>query len=49
MGGAVPASLSRELTEIRQEGTRFRPSKLYRAGVLGRDGRGRDLAGRSAG
>ncbi len=34
MGGAVPASLSRALTEIHQEGIRFRPSKLYRAGVL---------------
>jgi len=34
MGGAVPASLSRALTEIHQEGIRFRPSKLYRAGKL---------------
>jgi N-methylhydantoinase B len=34
MGGAVPASLSRSLTEIHQEGIRFPPMKLYRAGVL---------------
>ncbi len=34
MGGAVPASLSRALTEIHQEGIRFRPSKIYREGVL---------------
>ena len=34
MGGAVPASLSRALTEIHQEGIRFKPSKLYREGVL---------------
>ncbi|GGJ28126.1 hydantoinase B/oxoprolinase family protein [Neoroseomonas lacus] len=34
MGGAVPASLSRALTEVHQEGIRFKPSKLYRAGVL---------------
>ncbi len=34
MGGAVPASLSRALTEIHQEGIRFRPSKLYCAGQL---------------
>ena len=31
MGGAVPASLSRTLTEIHQEGIRFPPMKLYRA------------------
>lgn len=34
MGGAVPASLSRTLTEIHQEGIRFKPAKLYRRGVL---------------
>ena len=28
MGGAVPASLSRSLTEVHQEGIRFPPSKL---------------------
>lgn len=34
MGGAVPASLSRTLTEIQQEGIRFPPTKIMRAGVL---------------
>jgi N-methylhydantoinase B len=34
MGGAVPASLSRALTEIHQEGIRFPPMKMYRRGVL---------------
>ena len=34
MGGAVPASLSRTLTEIHQEGIRFPPTKIVRAGVL---------------
>ncbi len=34
MGGAVPASLSRSLTEIHQEGIRFPPMKLFRAGEL---------------
>lgn len=34
MGGAVPASLSRALTEVHQEGIRFQPSFLYREGVL---------------
>ncbi len=34
MGGAVPASLSRSLTEVHQEGIRFPPSKLYRRGEL---------------
>ncbi len=34
VGGAVPASLSRSLIEIHQEGIRFPPSKLYKAGVL---------------
>ena len=34
VGGAVPASLSRALTEVHQEGIRIPPSKLYRRGVL---------------
>jgi N-methylhydantoinase B len=34
MGGAVPASLSRALTEVHQEGVRFPPLKLYRKGEL---------------
>jgi N-methylhydantoinase B len=34
VGGAVPASLSRTLTEVHQEGLRVPPSKLYRAGQL---------------
>ena len=34
MGGAVPASLSRSLTEIHQEGLRFPPMKLVREGVF---------------
>lgn len=34
MGGAVPASLSRTLTEIHQEGLRFPPMKVVRAGQL---------------
>lgn len=34
VGGAVPASLSRTLTEVHQEGIRIPPMKLYRAGVL---------------
>lgn len=34
MGGAVPASLSRALTEIHQEGVRFPPMKLVREGVF---------------
>ncbi|MDF0600971.1 hydantoinase B/oxoprolinase family protein [Psychromarinibacter sp. C21-152] len=34
MGGAVPASLSRSLTEIQQEGIRFPPMKLVREGVF---------------
>ncbi len=33
VGGAVPASLSRALTEIEQEGLRIPPVKLYEAGV----------------
>jgi len=34
MGGAVPASLSRSLTEIHQEGLRFPPMKLVREGTF---------------
>ncbi len=34
VGGAVPASLSRALTEVHQEGIRFPPCKLVREGVL---------------
>lgn len=34
MGGAVPASLSRSLTEVHQEGIRFPPMKLMREGVF---------------
>ncbi len=34
MGGAVPASLSRSLTEIHQEGIRFSPMKLVNKGVF---------------
>ncbi len=34
MGGAVPASLSRALTEVHQEGIRFPPMKLHERGVL---------------
>jgi N-methylhydantoinase B len=34
MGGAVPASLSRRLTEIQQEGIRFPPCKIVDRGVL---------------
>ena len=34
VGGAVPASLSRSLTEVHQEGIRIPPTKLYSAGVL---------------
>ena len=34
MGGAVPASLSRRLSEVHQEGLRIPPTKLMRAGVL---------------
>ena len=33
-GGAVPASLSRALTEVHQEGIRFPPMKLFRRGVM---------------
>jgi N-methylhydantoinase B len=34
MGGAVPASLSRSLTETHQEGVRFPPMKLVREGTF---------------
>ncbi|HEV7266474.1 MAG TPA: hydantoinase B/oxoprolinase family protein [Falsiroseomonas sp.] len=34
VGGAVPASLSRTLTEVHQEGIRVPPSKLFHEGVL---------------
>lgn len=34
MGGAVPASLSRSLTEVHQEGIRFPPMTLMRDGVF---------------
>ncbi len=34
VGGAVPASLSRSLTEVHQEGIRFPPSKLVKRGEL---------------
>jgi N-methylhydantoinase B len=34
VGGAVPASLSRALTEVHQEGIRFPPCKLVNAGTL---------------
>lgn len=37
MGGAVPASLSRSLTEIHQEGLRFPPMKLMNEGVFDED------------
>lgn len=37
MGGAVPASLSRSLTEIYQEGLRFPPMKLMNEGVFDDD------------
>ena len=34
VGGAVPASLSRQLTEVHQEGIRIPPNKLYEGGTL---------------
>jgi N-methylhydantoinase B len=37
VGGAVPASLSRSLTEIVQEGIRVPPVKIYRKGELNDD------------
>jgi N-methylhydantoinase B len=36
VGGAVPASLSRALTDVHQEGIRTPPAKLYREGELDR-------------
>jgi N-methylhydantoinase B len=37
VGGAVPATLSRSLTEIHQEGLRIPPMRLMRDGVLNQD------------
>lgn len=37
VGGAVPASLSRTLTEVHQEGLRIPPMRLMRDGVLNED------------
>lgn len=37
VGGAVPATLSRTLTEIQQEGLRIPPMRLMRGGVLNKD------------
>lgn len=37
MGGAVPASLSRALTEVQQEGIRIPPTKLVERGVMNQD------------
>jgi N-methylhydantoinase B len=37
VGGAVPASLSRTLTEIHQEGIRIPPAKLYDQGTLNQE------------
>jgi N-methylhydantoinase B len=37
MGGAVPASISRTLTEVQQEGIRIRPVKLMRRGILNQE------------
>jgi N-methylhydantoinase B len=37
VGGAVPASLSRSLTEVHQEGVRLPPVKLYKKGELNRE------------
>jgi N-methylhydantoinase B len=37
VGGAVPASLSRSLTEVHQEGIRIPPMRLLRDGVLNDD------------
>jgi N-methylhydantoinase B len=37
VGGAVPATLSRTLTEIQQEGLRIPPMRLMRDGVLNQD------------
>ncbi len=37
VGGAIPASLSRTLTEVHQEGVRLPPTKLYKAGELNQE------------
>ncbi|MEL0022561.1 MAG: hydantoinase B/oxoprolinase family protein, partial [Rickettsiales bacterium] len=37
VGGAVPASLSRTLTEVHQEGIRLPPTKIMRAGEINQD------------
>lgn len=37
VGGAIPASLSRTLTEVHQEGVRIPPTKLYKAGELNQE------------
>jgi N-methylhydantoinase B len=37
VGGAVPATLSRSLTEIQQEGLRIPPMRLLRDGVMNQD------------
>ncbi|MBB4015778.1 N-methylhydantoinase B [Chelatococcus caeni] len=37
VGGAVPATLSRTLTEIQQEGLRIPPMRLMRGGMLNKD------------
>jgi N-methylhydantoinase B len=37
VGGAVPASLSRTLTEVHQEGVRLPPVKLFKRGELNRE------------
>lgn len=37
VGGAVPATLSKTLTEIQQEGLRIPPMRLMRGGVLNKD------------
>src|SRR5688572_647714 len=37
VGGAVPASLSRSLTEVHQEGVRLPPVKPYKKGELNRE------------
>lgn len=37
VGGAVPASLSRSLTEVHQEGLRIPPMRLLRDGVMNED------------
>jgi N-methylhydantoinase B len=37
VGGAVPASLSRTLTEVHQEGIRIPPSKIYNEGKLNQE------------